>query len=159
MRSIWKFEVPVDRQHTIEVPEGSTFIHAECLDRYDIVVVWYEVRTQNPRKEKVSLRVYGTGHNVHPGFKHKKTVVFRGFRQSSSEPVTFAWHLYEKDMREVVSTTQDRAIPKERVKKLLTEGQEIGEEVDADLKDMKQATAEDMGFRVGAPTDQEKDNG
>lgn len=61
MRSIWKFEVPIDDVFTTAIPRGATILSVD--EQHGTVWMWAEV-DPDASKEKRSFRLAGTGHSM-----------------------------------------------------------------------------------------------
>ena len=86
MRTVWKYDVPVDdKVWPYDLPEGARPVHVECSDPVE-VSVWFEVDTQAKREERRFV-VIGTGHPAPDGGTYVDTATVLDGR--------LVWHLYE----------------------------------------------------------------
>ena len=60
MRTIWKYEIKVIDEQTLELPEGAEIL---CLQmQTGTPCIWAMVDTEEERKETITIRLFTTGH-------------------------------------------------------------------------------------------------
>lgn len=88
-RRVWKYQIYVDRENVLQIPDGARLRHFEALDSY-VIEMWAEIWLP---AELVSRKfiVFGTGHKILPGSNcwHVGTVK----APPPSHP--FVWHVFE----------------------------------------------------------------
>lgn len=90
MKTIWKFEIPVTDQVTIDVPEGAEFLrHVHAIDRTTLWL-WAVVDPARPLVAR-TIHILGTGHahdmlGIPGGLHHIGSVV--------TPP--FVWHVFDE---------------------------------------------------------------
>lgn len=83
MKEVWKFELRLALDFTLDMPTGARLLHVGSQDGESML--WAEVNPQNDR-ERRQFHCHGTGHEVpEDGRSYIGTVV---------EP-TWVWHFYE----------------------------------------------------------------
>jgi hypothetical protein len=83
-RSVWKFEIPVQDEFTVEMPMLATVVHVAAQN--DKPCMWALVNPANERVER-TFYVHATGHPVRPELVHLGTFILFGG--------TFVGHLFE----------------------------------------------------------------
>lgn len=90
MRTIWKYELPIADEFTIEMPAGAKVLCVQVQRRipWPIPCLWAEVDTT---REPVlfRFRLFGTGHDLPVGVPGSGYV---GTFQTNEG--AFVWHLY-----------------------------------------------------------------
>lgn len=59
MKTIWKYQIPIERRPTLELPEGAEILHVGVVR--EEAFLWAMVDDEQPRKERFPLAVVGTG--------------------------------------------------------------------------------------------------
>lgn len=86
MKTIWKWNLKVDDEVTIEAPRGAVFVETVRATSLESFEVWAEVDTEQPL-ERRRLVVVGTG-NPKP-----TDLSLRRLGAAFGGP--FVWHVYE----------------------------------------------------------------
>lgn len=86
MKTIWKFEIPVDGEWNIPVPKGAEFLPKVEVPAANLIWVWAIVDPLAPLVSR-PFRVYGTGHRLghNPG-EYIGTGLWNGGR--------LVWHVW-----------------------------------------------------------------
>ena len=88
MRTIWKYDIPVDGEvHEIHVPGPAHFRHADVQNDPGVVSVWFEVESEGTGTHPIRYTVIGTGHKVPGNGRYVRSMVTAGG--------ALVWHLYE----------------------------------------------------------------
>jgi hypothetical protein len=85
MKTVWKYQVPIGHQVTLEIPFGGIVVHTESQD--DVICLWVEVESSNPKAHR-SFKVFGTGHEIQMPYAIHVGTVQQG---------PFVWHVYEAE--------------------------------------------------------------
>lgn len=90
MRTVWKYEFPIDRiAGDVEMPEGARIIHVD-QQREMVATWWAEIPDPTAPLVARTFVVVGTGHTIPgDGLTHVGTVL----------DGPFVWHLYEETGR------------------------------------------------------------
>jgi hypothetical protein len=83
MRTVYKYELPVEDVHDLTLPVGARLVH-HAAESQSLLLLWFEVNTTAPTEVR-RFHVHGTGHPIFPGSKHLGSV--------KVDP--FVWHIYE----------------------------------------------------------------
>lgn len=62
IKSIWKYPLEIVDEQIIEMPEHSRILTAQVQN--GVICIWALVNTQTITKEKIHIRVIGTGHII-----------------------------------------------------------------------------------------------
>lgn len=62
MRTIWKFQFPVEDEFTLDMPEGAQVLHVREQNMKPCL--WALVNPDNPAEER-HFKLRGTGHPIH----------------------------------------------------------------------------------------------
>lgn len=90
--TIWKFDIPVGPDYSVEMPKGSRILKvADQFGSGDHISIWAQVRT-DAEKELRTFRAVGTGHPLgQPGddemIDYLDSIVTLGGN--------FVWHIFE----------------------------------------------------------------
>ncbi len=88
MNTIWKYQLKVTGEQVIKTPVGAKFLTVQT--QYGVPCIWYEVNSEEERKEDHYFRIYGTGH---PQNKIFGMEVYKGTFQIEGGQLVF--HLFE----------------------------------------------------------------
>lgn len=84
-RKVFKYEQPVDGLIRYEIPLFSKIIHIGS-QRSNHITIWVLVDPDESRTEKVTFRVFGTGHPISLPIGDHVATVMDG---------QFVWHLFD----------------------------------------------------------------
>jgi len=62
MKSIYKYDIPIKDEFTLDLPKGAVFV--SFMMQHDNPRAWFMVNTAEPNVEKRVFRLAGTGHNM-----------------------------------------------------------------------------------------------
>lgn len=84
MRTIWKFDLPVQDEVVVDMPRGAEILHVEPTVTPAVLHLWAVV---DPKAAKVGRRlsIRGTGHELGEVGKHLATVLTG----------ILVWHIFE----------------------------------------------------------------
>ena len=82
MRAIWKFDIPLQDESVIPMPDGAEVIHVGVQG--DTVVAWATVDTR-ARLAEYRFQVVGTGHPLPDRL---------GFHAGTVQQGPFVWHVF-----------------------------------------------------------------
>jgi len=88
-KSIWKFELKIDTDFTIEMPKGASVLSAQA--QKETICIWAIVDTE-AEKEKRTFEVYGTGHDLPSDIEKDRMLI--GTVQLMGGALIF--HVFEK---------------------------------------------------------------
>lgn len=84
VRKVWKYPLEVrDGHQDIEIPIGGRIIHVD--NQNEVPTLWVEVEPKYASMITRTFRVFGTGHEIEAGWKHRGTCIIS----------PFVWHVYE----------------------------------------------------------------
>lgn len=85
MKRVFKFEIPIDDEVVIDMPEGAEVLHFDVQG--ELPYIWVRVDPDLPEKE-YRFRFAGTGHHLEDNVgKHLGSCMMRGG--------ALVWHLFE----------------------------------------------------------------
>ena len=61
MKTIWKYQLDVDDEQSLEIPKGAQLLKIEA--QHDVPCLWALVESQE-ETETIRLLTFGTGHNA-----------------------------------------------------------------------------------------------
>lgn len=87
-KQVWKYLVTIsDNNQQLTIPSGAKLVYVGPQGKR--IGLWFEVNTNETRREPRIFRVFGTGHPINGGdhtvSSHIGTVIM----------VPFVWHVYE----------------------------------------------------------------
>jgi hypothetical protein len=75
MKTVWKYECPVQDRFELQIPEGSELLHIE--NQHNVPCMWFRV-DPHAKKEYCTFLMRGTGHDCSDTGKHLGSVQLSG---------------------------------------------------------------------------------
>jgi hypothetical protein len=88
MKSIWKYDIPLQDKFTLDIPENFTVLTVQV--QHGVGRLWAEVYPENPMKT-ATLYVFGTGHPL--------PYEFTGWHIGTFVAGSFVWHVYHEPVK------------------------------------------------------------
>ena len=93
MKTIFKYDVPINDYFIQEIPEGAEFLTA--FEQGSEAQMWFVVDTDKPLVEK-KFRIFGTGAKMPDTYEWKTDPYLNYLTTFPMENGNLIWHLFEQ---------------------------------------------------------------